>query len=364
MNHTHDVPSDARLDEAIDADTKRRLDRLVNANAFVAQWREQHLGPAAELVKAEPWIADHAAGVDRLTTLLQKGVELESAGKVAASTYWAKEVDPLWRKVFSDDLRGRIDDLHSRYTLPKTGFEGGFMAQLVDWDLGSLDYSVRYGKHGAKRIWQDPPDPPRDDTAVVRQPLNPPINRCAGAPFVFGALTRPLSGPAFNDAGAGVALSDGSGFATARTFAPILTGGGASATMAVGTSFDYPVGYSTLRVSATLDVSWAGRSITILGGATASVNIVVRAFLPNSRIFQATRLLASIPAPLLFFSESTGVLLREHIEIGGIDVAGAAGTALVAAGVEVYTAAVGIVGSSGARMDANCVVRNLCMSLV
>lgn len=364
MTHTHDVPSDARLDEALNADAKRRLDRLVKADAFVTQWREQHLGPAAELVKAEPWIADHAAAVDRLTTVLQKGAALEAAGKVAASAYWAQEVEPLWRQVFSDDLRRQIDGLHARHALPMTGFEREFMTQLVDWDPGVFDYSVRYGKYGAKGFRQDPPDSPTDDTAVVRQPLNPPIARCVGGPYEFGSLTRPHVGPAFNDTGAGVALADGSGFAVARTFAPIAMGGGASAAMAVGTSFSYPVGYSTLRVSATLDVSWAGRSIAILGGATASVNIVVRAILLDRRILQTTRLLASIPAPAFFFSESRGALLGEQLEIADIDVAGAAGTVLVAAGVEVYTAAVGVVGSSAARMSANFVVRNLCMSLV
>jgi hypothetical protein len=364
MQHTHDAPSDPRLDEVIEADARRRLERLANANTFIAQWRERHLGPAAELVEAEPWIADHAAGVDHLTSLLEKGAELESAGKVAASTYWAKEVQPLWRKVFSDDVRGQIDDVHSRYALPRTGFEGEFMAQLVDWDFGDLDYSVRYGKYGAKQFRQDPPAPPRDDSAVVRQPLKPPINRCAGAPFTFGALTRPHSGPAINDTSAGASLADGSGFASARTFAPIAMAGGASTALSIGTSFDYPSGYSTLRVSATLDVSWAGRSITILGGATASINIVVRAILLKSRMFQTTRLLSSIPAPLLFFSETSGAFFNQHIESGDIDVAGEAGTVLVAAGVEVYTAAVGIVGSSAARMDANFVVRNLCISLV
>lgn len=365
MKNIDNSARDRAADEAIDAAARRQLERLVTANEFLVQWREKYLGPAQELAQAEPWIIKHASGIDHLGTLLQEGAELSAAGKVAGATYWAEKVAPVWQKVFSDGVRKQIDDLHNRRAVPAAGFEDGFMTHLLDPGQGGpFDYSTRHGKYGVTRLWQDPPEPERDETAVVRQPITPPFARCATPPFTLAAVSKADSGPAINLSGGGASTVDGSGFASAMTLAPIAMGGGAECAVSIGTSIDYPPGLSTLRVNATLDVSWVGRSITVLGGATASINIALHAFLPDGRVVEVTRVLEAIPAPLLWFFDTNQFLRNVSIGTGAIAVDGAPGPVRVFAGIEVYTAGVGLVGSSGARMSGNVVVKSLCVSLV
>ncbi len=365
MKNNDNSTRDRAADEAIDAAARRQLERLVTANEFLVQWRAKHLGPAQELARAEPWITQHAAGIDHLTTLLREGAELADAGKVAGAAYWAEKVAPVWQQVFSDGVRKQIDDLHSRRAVPAAGFEDGFMTHLLDPGQGGpFDYSARHGKRGLTRLRQEPPEPGQDETAVARQPLTPPFARCVAPPFSLAAVSKADSGPAINVSSGGASTVDGSGFASAMTLATIAMGGGAECAVSIGTDIDYPPGLSTLRVNATLDVSWIGRSMTVLGGATASINVALHAFLPDGRRVSVTRLLEAIPAPLLWFVDTNQFLRNVSIRTGNIAVNGAPGPVRVFAGIEVYSAGVGLVGSSGARMSANVVVKSLCVSLV
>lgn len=364
MSTANDAPNQAE-NAASDAELRSSLARLVTANEFLTQWREKNLGPAHELLRDEPWIAEQADGVSRLAALLHEGVELERAGKTAASIFWRTQVEPLWSKVFSPDAHQRVSAASAKHRWPATGFEPQFVSHLLGLSpLDPLRYSGAFARDGVVRLWQDPPEVPPDDTAVVRQPLNPPIARCVLAPFQRVSAVKADSGPTINVSSAGAALVDGSGFASAMTLALIAMGGGASAAAAVGAAIDFPPGYERLRVSADIDVSWAGRSMTVVGAATASVNLTLQAVLPDGRTLGTTRVLCALPAPVLWFQDGSDLLRNQRLETGDIELGGAPGPVTILAGVEVYTAGVGIGGSSGARMSANFTVRNVCVSIV
>jgi hypothetical protein len=351
---------------SLDAETIRRLERLVTANNFLSVWHEKYLGKALELEISKPWMKKHVEVVNRLGELIKKGAEGERKGSLSGREYWATEVLPLWNKSFTDKTHARIADLHARHALPASGYEHEYIAGILGLDNANrLTFLARHIKTGVSRFWQDESTPQEEDedTGVVRQELNPPFMRCAPPPFSMGGASKADSGPAINVSSAGVATVDGSGFVSAMTFAPILMGGGSAATGILGISSDFPSGFARLKASATVDVSYSGRAFSILGGATASINLVITVQLPDGRQVSAVRLLDAIPTAVFLPRSVSTVLRNQVIELVGIDLQGVAGPVRVFAGVQVFSAGVGIGGSSGARMDAGFVVKQICVSL-
>lgn len=355
----------------LDADTSRRLERVVSANDFLVAWREKHLGSALELERSKAWAKKHVEAINRLAGLIRKGAEQEEKGRVAGREYWRKEVIPAWHQAFGDKVLTRVGAFHAKHAGALGGYERDYIAGLlgVGKDI-PFEFVQRYKKNFGAEFWQDESTPddaaqpqPDDDVGVVQQGVNTPFTRCTPAPYPLGGVSKADSGPAINVSSAGVSNTDGSGFLSVMTLALVAMGGGSAATGIVGIDSAFPPGFSTLSVSATIDLSFAGRSMTVLGGATASINLTITAVLPDGRRFSAVRLVKANSAPLFWFSEVNEVQLDQVIELKGIDLQGIAGPVRVFAGVQVFSAGVGVVGSSGARMDASFIVKQICVSL-
>jgi hypothetical protein len=365
------TPSDDQFDPEkmkaqLDSDSLERAKRIAATNDWLVNWRDATLRKEIERTQSDPRFVPVQNTLDALIKQMGAWSEVQARGGVSAQRYWQRHVEPDLARLLKGPESRMAQELFREGELGRGGWEQEFFARLTGRDPEKSRFQVAFDEFGARSFSEPPPDPtpaprPGEELGTIRQALNPPINRCRTPGFDFAVGGKADSGVAINNSFTGASLA-GSGGAGAQTQAYVVMGGGASASSMIGAQFDLPQGYETLDCSATLDIDFAGFSVAGFAGSTASVNVILRAQLPDGSVSSMTQILDAIPSPFICFRSVNRSVMDFAPAIANIRLNGVAGPVRVFAGVEVFSAAAGIAGSSAAGMNAMYTLKRLCIS--
>lgn len=351
------------LQQRLDSESIERLKRFAATNDWLVSWRDAALRDEIQRTLADPRSKTVLEATDTLIKRLGAWPEIEARGGVSARQHWRREVEPVLTRLLTGP-EGRVArTLFREGDLGRSGWEQEFYARLAGRDPGDVRYNVSFDAFGAHSFseTQEPVPAPaasEEEVGTIRQALLPPLDIVRGPRYDFVAVSKADSALAINNSATGATLN-GSGGASAMSQAYIVMGGGAQALSMIGASFTLPKGYERLTCSATLDVNYDAFSIAGLAGSTASANVVLRAELSDGTWSGLTQMLTAIPSPFFVWRSARDNLVDMQLDIANIDVSSIEGEVRVFAGVEVFSAASGIVGSSAARMTAVYTLKRL-----
>lgn len=368
MKTSEHEPALGALQSSLDEKSVARLKSVAATNDLLARWRQEHLEKAFEEMTNIPDVVQHLESTEKLIQSMQNWRQLELAGSLGAEKYWRNEMEPLWARLFKGKGGQFVRDLYKRYDLGRNGFEQNFYAALRALEGNRTHFRASFDEFGLDGLEEDTKsqnaatDPDTQEVGTVQQPLNPTVHRCLTTPYQFAVASKADTGPTINTSSAGGAVESGSGFASAMTQAYIAMGGGSSASSFVGVRVEVPPGATRFGCSAIADVSFAGISIGALAGATASIDLVLRVNVGIGANFSQRCLLSAIPSPVIWGRSVNRVVRDLEVGVDDVGISSTPGPYTMVAGVEVYAAAVGIVGSAAARMSANFVIKKMCVT--
>ncbi|MCE4554811.1 hypothetical protein [Pelomonas cellulosilytica] len=176
----------------------------------------------------------------------------------------------------------------------------------------------------------------------------PPMRIMTVAPYERAYPDSATSGVADLHVQPSATVSDGRLSLASSAFAPVFAGGGTDSRALLGTTMKWPEGYAQLSMTATIRLDQAYLwSLTVLGGATASAELLMTASLSIGGDYARSWPLGAAVAPAIWHTE-LNVPGTFTVRIDGIMLNGLAGEVDVRAGIHDNTAAVGVVGSSAA----------------
>jgi hypothetical protein len=333
------------------------LRKLVDAREGLATASNQAIAASSVL-------AEHVKTLDQyVQSLGQSRQRLRAGGGMPSET--RLELDRLWRAARSPQAFESVAAWHASTGAHRNSPGLDWLQTVFPQQTGPLrQWQTTTGLLGTTALRPMPggdggDDPlPRDGGDPPPAPLPPPdpsphspppMRICTVAPYEVAFPDAGTSGIAVLETNPIATRSDGSISVQSMTAAPVLAGGGTDSRALLGSTVKWPEGYGMMTLSATIRLDGASLyAITILGGATASAELLMTADLSiggGQRV--GTTPLGAAVAPLLWH---TDLDLRGTytVSIPGIVLNGLAGEAQVVAGVHDNTAAVGVVGSSGA----------------
>ena len=367
-----EVPVDDRHRKELERSSDIRLARFIEGMNAMTHWRDRNVNALQKEAESNEWLKQHMAQVSAVGEQWGQGVQDQDKGVRTRDEVW-KSLRPEWERVFSAESLNRLAELSAKLDLRVAGFENRLLAAAMGVEPVASSPWIARG-NGLGVTYLEPPEeesspPPATgsgEVGVLRQGLGdtrPPLTVCLRAPFQLVSTGSSRDGVAVIINDGGVALADGSGFVDTMTFAPILAGGGGSVALIVGSVVTWPQGCSSLSIEASLRFSASMRAMTILGGATCSCELVLFIAMSDGRQFLSTSFIGAATAPLLFFSNVFHAITPGKLSATGIALDGTAGNAQIFAGIRAFSAGVGIVGSSLARVSANFNVDSICATL-
>ncbi len=365
--------NDERLDRALATSSDARLQRFMEGMNALTQWRERNANALEVEARSNDWLKAHVALVDDASDRWGKGVQAQADSAITNREVW-KELRPLWMKAFNNESAAGLADIYSQLNLPLSGFEqhwlpsvlGGKPQPWSTWRGTASRLGLTYVDGVDTADTPAAPPPATEDVGTVRQALDdkPPVRSlCLSAPYQNSSSSSSRDGVAVITNRGGVDTQSGSGFIDTMSFAPVLAGGGGSVAMTIGRSVAWPKGYEALTVSVAFTFNASMIALAVLGGATTSLELVVLVAFSDGRQELQTSFIGAATAPLLFGCKSdvpqtTRTLINPNLALDGTS-----GNAIILAGLRGYSAAVGIVGSSAARVQANFVVNSICTTV-
>ncbi len=362
---------DERLKRALEATSDARLQRFIEGMNAMSQWRERTTKLLEAEARSDEWLNAHLARVSDVAEAWGKGLQEQADGVRTNNEVW-KDLGPKWNAALDDVARASLGALYDRQDVSDGAGISRWVGALNDDPAEKLrSWRGQYSRLGLEYVFGDPPAPPASttppqDVGTSRQALDekpPQLNVCQRAPYTSSNASQSRDGLAIIANRGGVDLRSGNGFIDTMTFAPVLAGGGGSVLVVMGSTVSWPKGYTSIDVTAAITWSASMRAIAVLGGATTSMELVLLVALPDGRQEILTSFLGAATAPLLFFSDVIVPPTTSTLGIFNIALDGSAGDAIVLAGIRGYSAGVGIVGSSAARVQANVRVDSICSLL-
>jgi hypothetical protein len=355
-----------KLKAQLDAESFERAKRIAATNDWLVNWRDANLRKEIERTQSDPRFVPVQNTLDALIKQLGAWSEVQARGGVSAQRFWQRHVEPDLARLLKGPESRMAQALFREGEFGRGGWEQEFFARLTERDPNKSLFRAAFDEFGARSFFEPPPDPtpttpPDEEVGTTQQALNPSFDRCRTPTYDFALGSKADSGLAINTSFTGATLAGGGG-ASAETQAYTVMGGGASALSVIGAQFELPAGCQTLACTATLDVSFAGFSVAALAGSTASVNLILRAQLPDGSSSGMTQLLDAIPSPLLCYRSVNQSVTDFELGLANVRLNGVGGTVRVFVGVEVFSAAAGVLGSSAARMSAMYTLKRVCIS--
>lgn len=365
---------ESRTKEAQDEEqtrSHRRLARYAEGLERLVAWRQPHADQLIARLKDDAALSAHVHTLDTFATQLGDAAARQAKGQ-ATRLGAARELGPLW-SALSSPGRGeghleRVTAWHAGLPALPAGFEPTWLEHAFDLDKNTLDqWEIVAGRIGVVGL-KPRPKPAGEDIGQRRDPLpgdapapmNPaPLDLCGVPSLVSTAGTT--SGLAIVSASPSVRGASFSAFSS--TAALIAMGGATDSSALAGMDVNWPSGFAELSIECDLDISFCSLfAIAVLGGATASAELVLQARLDTGAVFRTTTALGSAVAPLLWHT-TISLSGPQQLRLGPIPLKGAAGSARLFAGVHDNTAAVGVVGSSAATTFIGGRVTRLCAHL-
>jgi hypothetical protein len=351
---------DSLIQDILDKEATARLARTVEALEALAARRRS----LAEKLEQNGALTDHIARVSELTDAWGKELADMMAGKTTGRQV-ARDLMPRWDEVFSDTSRDILANAVSDAGGPVLGGEARWIADAFDLPQGDIprEWEGTFGDLGWTSLWpRNPNKRPKEETATIEQAVMDPITTCFRPPYPFQNTTSLNSGVADMATSPSATPSSGTISLSSRTMALVIMGGGTDSTAMVGSDVSWPAGYDTLSVTADIDARSTLFAMAIVGGATASAQLVLRAILTDGRSFRGTLPLNSVIAPLIWGIERR-VVDTFRVTLGGIALNGKAGSARLMAGAHDNTAAVGVAGSSGTYSLLSATITRICATV-
>lgn len=365
MQSEEKIEISAALQEQIDAMGAERIKCVTDANDWLLRWREEALRVEIERTRADPRFLRLANTSESCIKALGGWSDQGRKSKGGAASYWSREVEPLLQRMTTGPESRLWREYHRAGGFDQGGWESEYFARLSGREPSRKRFKAKFDEFGANEFADEPLEPTPvapnpGEVGVIRQALLPPLSRCAKAPFSFVVASKGSSGVGINE-NATLANLEGMGFASAQSQAYVVMGAGAATLSGIGARIDLPAGYDTLACQAFLDVEYEGFSMAAFSGSTASLDLVLSVVLSDGTRLDTRRTLVAIPSPFMCFRNVALKLTDVSLNIPATSIAGAAGPVQMYAGVEVFSAAAGIVGSSAARMAALYTLKALCI---
>jgi hypothetical protein len=326
----------------------------------------------AARVAEDPALCDHIKAMD---AYLQACGESHQAmrQKSGVSPQDRQRLDDLWQAARTGDAFDRVADWHAQAGASGDRLDIEWLeAAFPGHGAATQQWLATTGRLGIVALRPAPGDGgdgggaprPAPAPAPIPSPHSPPpLHLCTVAPYETAFPDSATSGLAALSTHPRASVGDGHVSVISSTLAPVLSGGGTDSRALVGSKVTWPAGYARLTVTATVRLDGARlESLTTLGGATASAELLMTAALSNGGQFSAVTPIGAAVAPLLWHTELDAPG-RYLVKITGIALNGLAGEALVAAGIHDNTAGVGVVGSSLAETFISGQVESICLDL-
>jgi hypothetical protein len=359
-----------RIDEtsqaALEAETEARLKRYSEGLNGLIQHRAEHAKALEEQRAINPDLAAHIERAARATEVWGKGRTEAAEGKTSRRRI-SENLGKDWAAIFSDNARNTLAEVYRKTGGPVPGGEADWLRAAFDTPFGGFPIwdgtSSLLGWEVLTPVKVKPKD---EDVGTVQQGLGDPpqpISLCIGPPYAFQNTASTTTGLAFANAGPSATPSSGRIFLLSSTIAPIFAGGGTDSSARVGSDISWGPGFQTMSVTAEINLGISSLfAVAILGGAAASAELFLNVAMSDGRNFRQSEGLGSAVAPLLWHT-SVSQSGQHTVTVGNIPLNGAAGTARLMAGAHDNTAAVGIVGSSGATTLVSATITKICASL-
>lgn len=343
-------------DSALKTSSEERLKSYLSGMEELAAARR----PLAEALERDRTLEDHIARASAVSAKRGDAIKAATLGK---STFARarRSTGKEWASVFSEASRSALAQAYDKAGGARGG-ETAWLNRAFELPEGPLrEWTGRYGDLGWTHLI--PLDPPDDDTGTIQQGLGDPITSCVGPPYAFFDTASSATGLAYMTVSPSATPSSGRVFLMSTTVAPVAAGGGTDSIALVGSDLAWPAGFDTLNVTAAISLTISSLfAVAILGGASASAEMVLRVEMSDGRVFRTGVGLGSAVAPLLWHT-SISQSGQRTVRSGPIPLNGKAGTARLMAGLHDNTAAVGVVGSSGGDSFQGANITSICATV-